>query len=86
MIQRVVVQQRGEALADPARRSSLLLGYKGYGGGFRGRRRLVMTTGVVLVFACSKGMDPGQQGDERKKESQRPRFDAETPANPLASV
>jgi hypothetical protein len=45
-----------------------------------------MTTGVVLFFTCRKGMDPGQQCDERKKESQRPRFEAETPANPLASV
>jgi hypothetical protein len=45
-----------------------------------------MTTGVAQVFTCRKGMDPGQQSDECKKESQRPRFDAETPANPLASV
>jgi len=45
-----------------------------------------MATGVILIVACREGMEPRQQGDERKKENQRPRFNAETPANPLASV
>jgi hypothetical protein len=45
-----------------------------------------MTTGVVLVVACGEGMEPRQQGGEGKKESQRPRFEAETPANTLSSI
>jgi hypothetical protein len=45
-----------------------------------------MATGVILVGACGEGMEPRHQGGEGKKESQRPRFDAETPANPLSSV
>lgn len=45
-----------------------------------------MTTGAVVILAPSDGMKPRQQGDERKEESQRPRFDAATPAHPLTTV
>jgi hypothetical protein len=45
-----------------------------------------MATAVLLGLACGHRMDPRQQAYEGKTNSQRPRFEAETPANPLASM
>jgi hypothetical protein len=45
-----------------------------------------MATAVLLGLACGHRMDPRQQAYEGKTNSQRPRFEAETPANPLVSI